>query len=58
MTSRIKILFIIHSLGGGGAERVMVNLLRHLDRSKLEPLLAVVNLKSVRDYPKFFLRLN
>jgi len=46
MTSRIKILFIIPSLGGGGAERVMVNLLRHLDRSKFEGLLAVVNLKS------------
>lgn len=46
MTSRIKILFIIPSLRGGGAERVMVNLLRHLDRSKFKPLLAVVNLKS------------
>jgi glycosyltransferase involved in cell wall biosynthesis len=44
--SQIKILFIIPSLGGGGAERVMVNLLRHIDRSKFKPLLAVVNLKS------------
>jgi glycosyltransferase involved in cell wall biosynthesis len=43
---RSKILFLIPSLAGGGAERVIVNLLRHLDRSKFELILAVVNMNS------------
>ena len=30
----IKILFFIHDLGQGGAEKVLVNLVNHLDRSK------------------------
>ena len=30
------------NLGGGGAERVIVTLLRHLDRSCFEPHLALV----------------
>ena len=29
-----KLLFVIHDLGHGGAERVLVNLVNHLDRSK------------------------
>ena len=29
---RIKILFLIHDLGQGGAEKVLVNLVNHLDR--------------------------
>lgn len=29
-----KILFLIHDLGHGGAEKVLVNLVNHLDRSK------------------------
>lgn len=29
-----KILFLIHDLGQGGAEKVLVNLVNHLDRSK------------------------
>ena len=28
---RIKVLFLIHDLGGGGAEKVLVNLVNHLD---------------------------
>ena len=32
----IKILFLIHDLGQGGAEKVLVNLVNHLDRSKFE----------------------
>ena len=31
-----KILFLIHDLGQGGAEKVLVNLLNHLDRQKFE----------------------
>jgi glycosyltransferase involved in cell wall biosynthesis len=36
---KVKILMIIPTLGSGGAERVMVNLLNHLDREKFEPTL-------------------
>ena len=31
-----KILFLIHDLGPGGAEKVLVNLLNHLDRTKFD----------------------
>lgn len=31
-----KILFLIHDLGQGGAEKVLVNLVNHMDRSKFE----------------------
>ncbi len=40
---RLKILFVVASLGGGGAERVIVTILRHLDRSRFEPHLALVD---------------
>ena len=40
---RRHILFLIPSLRGGGAERVIVTLLRHLDRSKFRLALAVVD---------------
>ena len=39
---RVKILFVLPSLRGGGAQGVMVTLLRHLDRSHFEPHLALV----------------
>lgn len=29
---RIKVLFLIHDLGGGGAEKVLVNLVNHMDK--------------------------
>lgn len=32
----IKLLFLTHSLGGGGAERVLVNLVNHMDRSRFD----------------------
>ncbi|MGH8320739.1 MAG: glycosyltransferase [Gammaproteobacteria bacterium] len=38
-----SILFIIPSLGGGGAERVVVTLLKHLDRAEFQLSLAVIN---------------
>ena len=31
-----KVLFLIHDLGHGGAEKVLVNLVNHLDRSKFD----------------------
>jgi glycosyltransferase involved in cell wall biosynthesis len=37
----IKILFVIPSLGGGGAERACVNLLKHLNRSQFGLSLAL-----------------
>jgi len=43
--ARRKVLFLIPTLTGGGAERVIVTLLRHLDRAKFEPSLAVVDLR-------------
>jgi len=39
--SKKKLLFVISSLRGGGAERVVVNLINHLDRNKYECLLVI-----------------
>lgn len=48
-----KIIFLIPSLHGGGAERVYTHLLHHIDREKFEPYLMVVNLEGpyVEDIP-------
>lgn len=43
--TRRQIMFLIPSLHGGGAERVIVTLLRHLDRSKFRLVLAVVDVR-------------
>ena len=32
----IKVLFLIHDLGHGGAEKVLVNLVNNMDRSKFD----------------------
>lgn len=40
---RLNILFLIPSLRGGGAERVMVTLLQHVNRARFKPVLAVVD---------------
>lgn len=37
-----SVLFVLPSLRGGGAERVIVTLLNHLDRSRVRPRLAVL----------------
>jgi glycosyltransferase involved in cell wall biosynthesis len=47
---RTKILTLIPSLSGGGAERVFSTLLRHLDRTLFEPHLAVLRGKSAQMY--------
>ncbi len=39
---RIRVLFAAGSMGGGGSERQMLNLLNHLDRSQFEPLLYLI----------------
>jgi glycosyltransferase involved in cell wall biosynthesis len=42
-TVRRRVLFLIPTLTGGGAERVVVTLLQHLDRERFELALAVVD---------------
>ena len=42
---RRHVLFILPTLTGGGAERVIVTLLRHLDRGVFRPTLAVVSMQ-------------
>jgi len=42
---RLRVLFFIPTLGGAGAERVLVNLLEHLDRNQFDPHLAVNRLE-------------
>jgi len=37
-----KILFLIDSLGGGGAEKVLITLLEHLDKSKFDVTLTTI----------------
>ncbi|QDT42709.1 N-acetylgalactosamine-N,N'-diacetylbacillosaminyl-diphospho-undecaprenol 4-alpha-N-acetylgalactosaminyltransferase [Gimesia alba] len=43
MTKKIRILFAIGSLGGGGAERVLLDQLARLDRDQFTPLLYLVS---------------
>ncbi|APZ97054.1 glycosyltransferase [Fuerstiella marisgermanici] len=40
--SRIKVVFSIGAMHGGGSERQLVSLLRNLDREKFEPLLYLI----------------
>jgi glycosyltransferase involved in cell wall biosynthesis len=42
-----RVLFTIPTLEGGGAERVFVTILRHLDRTRFEPHLALIEAKGV-----------
>ena len=37
-----KVLMLLPSMAGGGAERVAVNLLRHFDRARIEPVLGLL----------------
>jgi glycosyltransferase involved in cell wall biosynthesis len=41
MQTRKKVFFLIPTLSGGGAERVIVNLLQHIDRTKICPHLVL-----------------
>ncbi len=43
-----KILFVIPSFAGGGAERILVNILRHIDRKRFSPLVA--EFSPINDY--------
>jgi len=44
-TTRQRLLFLIPTLTGGGAERVIVTLLMHLDRARFDLALAVVDMR-------------
>lgn len=41
-----KVCFVINNLGGGGAQRVFINILRHIDRSKFDPHLILFQKKN------------
>lgn len=52
---RRALLFLIPTLGGGGAERVVITLLQHLDRTKFRMTIAAVNTRGAvfrDDLPK------
>lgn len=42
MTNKIKILFVLDCLEGGGAQRMTINLIRHLSRKKFKIQLSVI----------------
>src|SRR5579863_783857 len=42
MPNRIRVLFAIGSLDGGGSERQIVTILRHLDRTRFAPMLYLI----------------
>ncbi len=41
--NRIRLTFVLPSFAGGGAERVMLTLIRHLDRTRFTPTLVVLS---------------
>ena len=43
MSMKKKVVFVIPSLRGGGAERIMVNIIRNLDWNKFSPTLVLLN---------------
>lgn len=47
MTSPYHILFLTSNLGGGGAERALVNIINHLDRTRFQPHLALFQKQGV-----------
>lgn len=40
---KVKILFFIYQMGGGGAARTLLNIINNLDRTKFNPLLVTLN---------------
>lgn len=44
---KLKVLYIIWSLGLGGAERVVINLAKGLDKTKFNPLICCLNDKGI-----------
>ncbi|NWF98817.1 MAG: glycosyltransferase [Nitrospirae bacterium] len=52
-TAKIKVLFFITSLDIGGAERVMLHILRHLDRNRFFPILLLLYQYNELPYSKY-----
>lgn len=48
--SQLSVLFLVPTLDGGGAERVILTLLRHLDRSRFKLILGVLDAQEIA-YP-------
>jgi len=48
-----KVLFFISSIDGGGAERVMVDIIRHIDKMKIEPVLVLLYSTENSPYREF-----
>lgn len=59
VANRKRVLFISTNLGGGGAERVAVSLLEHLDRKRFDPILVLfentLDYTIPEDVPIFYL---
>jgi glycosyltransferase involved in cell wall biosynthesis len=59
---KLKVLFVIYSIHGGGAERQMLNLLHSIDRTAFQPMLAVFACHSIEeqllppDVPFYYLK--
>jgi glycosyltransferase involved in cell wall biosynthesis len=53
MEDKIKVLFFISSLEGGGAERVMVNLLGNIKESRIEPVLILLHPATESPYREY-----
>ncbi len=51
---KIKVLFFISSLAGGGAERVMVDVLRQIDKERIEPVLVLLHPSERSPYRDYF----
>jgi glycosyltransferase involved in cell wall biosynthesis len=43
MVEKVKALFFIPSLAGGGAEKVMADILHHINRERIEPVLVLLS---------------
>lgn len=53
MEDKIKVLFFISSLEGGGAERVMVSLLGNIEGSRIDPVLILLYPATESPYRKY-----
>lgn len=56
---KIKVLFFIYQMGGGGAARTLLNIINNLDRTKFSPMLVTLNFNGsyeheLKDDVKFF----
>ena len=43
MNAKVRVLFAIGSMAGGGSERQIIGILKHVDRTRFEPLLYLIH---------------